>query len=468
MKSRILFLVGVLVFLSAFVIRYEYIMHTEVIPPIRADARQYLHYGFNLFEYGVYSKQESGQDVSLKPDSYRSPGYPALIATAFFLGGTENFFSILLFFQVFLSSLIPLITLFLALRLLKPLWAVLVSVLVVLSPHLVSMCGYMLTETLFSFLIILSLWFFVEAQHRKNVLLFILSSVFWGLAYLTNETALFIPFSLALISGFLIWKRGASETFKPHWLIVFVLVFAIFPVSWATRNYMVVLEDSPQASSRALTTITHGSYIDFMHETEELRFFPFYEDPMQPAISNSLDMFLKVMHQRFQERPIEYLTWYLFKKPYYLWSWSFLQGYGDIYVYPVEKSLYTQYQFFDTIRVFFKLIHPVLMLFFLFGVIHIIFKILFYKNINILHQFTLATIGWIPVYYTFLYIIFAPWPRYSVPLRPLFFILSIYAIYTIFNFISNKFGMRLIKCTIASAGRDPRVKDASVSTKGSA
>lgn len=438
MKPRSLFVICLLIFLGAFLIRHEYVMETEVVNPVRADAEQYLSYGYNLFKHGVYSKQ-SAEDVSeLSPDSFRSPGYPLLIAASFSLGGEEYFYAVLLFLQVFLSSITAVLTLWLAWRVLSPPWAVISAVLVALSPHLVVMCGYMLTETLFSFLIVSALLFYTEAHAQKKLYLFVISSIFWGLAYLTNETVLFIPFCLALISWFLIRREKFSANIDYRWVAAFIILFTVFPISWMTRNHFAVPEDAPHGSSRALNTITHGSYIDFIYESEEYRYFPYYEDPMQPDISNSYSKFLEVFRQRFNERPGEYITWYLVKKPYYFWSWNILQGQGDIYVYPVKTSLYTQSRMADAARDFFRFMHPLIMIFFLGGLIYLFGKVFESGNTGIRQKFVFASLGWIPVYYTLLYMVFAPWPRYALPLRPLFFIIAVLALSRLFFFCKSR------------------------------
>ncbi|NJL60252.1 MAG: hypothetical protein HC887_12100 [Desulfobacteraceae bacterium] len=61
---------------------------------------------------------------------------------------------------------------------------------------------------------------------------------------------------------------------------------------------------------------------------------------MQSEFSSSLSSFSKIFWSRFQERPIRYISWYLFEKPYYFWSWNILVGQGDVYIYEIKKSLY--------------------------------------------------------------------------------------------------------------------------------
>ena len=38
--------------------------------------------------------------------------------------------------------------------------------------------------------------------------------------------------------------------------------------------------------------------------------------------------------------PMQVLAWYSVHKPVLLWDWDILVGFGDIYIYPVDFSLY--------------------------------------------------------------------------------------------------------------------------------
>jgi hypothetical protein len=74
---------------AALFIRLQYIERTVIDTPIRADARQYVIYGYNLAHHGVFSKELSKTPTS---DSLRSPGYPLLIALSFWLGSEKGYY----------------------------------------------------------------------------------------------------------------------------------------------------------------------------------------------------------------------------------------------------------------------------------------------------------------------------------------------------------------------------------------
>jgi len=149
-----------IIFATALQIRIQYVNQTVVDIPIRADARQYVVYAYNLFN-GTFSKDLPNGSAIPRPDSFRSPGYPLFIVLVFALGGdTEN----VVYAQAVLSALAVLITFGIGIQFL-PLWgSVFASVLVAISPHLISTASYILTETLFSFTFLLSIFLFILAS----------------------------------------------------------------------------------------------------------------------------------------------------------------------------------------------------------------------------------------------------------------------------------------------------------------
>jgi len=430
--SKNTLLIVCLLTITAFFVRIKYINTTDIIRPIRADAYQYVSYGFNLAFNSIYSKDAtSGKPV---PDSYRSPGYPLLIALAFKLCGNKSYYPFLQYTQALLSALLVPLTFFTGIYFLRTNWALIAGFLVAISPHLISISSYLLTETLFGFLLLLSFYLFVGGVEKVNNYQIILSGLFCGFAFLTNETFLFIPYILSAliiinkkIKYFLIPKISTKT------ILYFLIVFTLFPSAWYIRNALNIPENIK--SNRALDTMVHGTYPGFIYKSKQYKYYPYREDPELSKFSSSISSFISILSKRVKERPLRYLVWYLFEKPYYLWSWNILQGQGDIYIYPVKTSLYQQSRFLDITRIAMKALHPLIMFSALLGIVIIITSSLTKKRLFHVAEIAIAILI---IYYTAIYTLFASWPRYSIPMRPELYLISIWTIHNVFQWYHKR------------------------------
>ena len=100
----------------AFWLRYHHISTMEIFAPIRADAAEYVASAVNLHEHGIYSSDSSIPDGPPAPDSYRSPGYPLLLALIRATVGAERWYAAILVVQAVLGALLVPLTYLLARR----------------------------------------------------------------------------------------------------------------------------------------------------------------------------------------------------------------------------------------------------------------------------------------------------------------------------------------------------------------
>ena len=375
---------------------------TVVERPIRSDAGEYVAYAINLVEHGTFSKDTG---PSPRPDSFRSPGYPLFLAFVLRVAG-RSWYPAIQWSQVLLSTLTLVSLIFLCRRFL-PFWGVAVTLgLAAFSPQLVVLPVYILTETLLGFLLVTAAWLTLAAFQDFSRRIGLAAGLVWGLAYLVNETMLLGPM---FVLAALLFRRRRSVRWGPA--AALVLVFAVFPVLWITRN--AISTDGELGASRAIATMSHGAYPGFVYEDSRYKYYAFREDPEQPEFSSSLSSFLKILGTRFAERPGRYLSWYLLEKPYHLWGFSYLQGTGAIFIYPVKRSLYAEKGVAAT-GMLMEWLHPVVVL------LAMLALPLAISSRGRGRDGVVLCLS-LHVLYTLVAVIFAPWPRYVVPIRPLTF-----------------------------------------------
>ena len=416
-----------LIFLTSLGIRLLFVNPDNENVTLFRDEQEYVQYAHNLIRHGVFSRDPSTSNPV--PDAYRSPGYPMLIALSMVAGGSSGFLSVLFYTQAVMSALLAPLT-FLAGNLFLPLPAAFAAaLLVVLSPHLITTAPCVLSETLFAFLLLSAVCAYLYASVHKNKPLYIMSAVIFGFAFLVNEIAFFLPIIFAVI--YLVLHPGRWKNLMrsdaTRMVCLFLLVFALFPGGWMLRNALFLPPNAERGSDRAVTALSHGAYPDFIYKDVYFKRFPYREDPEQPAFGSSFGQFTRILSKRVSKQPIRYISWYLFGKPVYLWRWSILQGVGDIYIFPLSGDLFEVSPSAGVVKKIMQVIHPWLL------------SLVAAGMLLLLHRAWKQSVScdaiWLPmhcfavcIYATVLYMVFAPWPRYSIPFRPELYLCALWTV----------------------------------------
>jgi hypothetical protein len=131
------------------------------------------------------------------------------------------------------------------------------------------------------------------------------------------------------------------------------------------------------------------------------------------------------------------MAWYFIGKPYYLWNWNIIQGTGDIYINPVKSDLFMESWIAASVKKVMALLHPLLLVLTFFSIPMVFIKIRIPRNIDCY----LKNVSLMPlivcIYFTIIYAIFAPWPRYSIPLRPELYLCAVWTLSIIVKYLGN-------------------------------
>ena len=425
-------------------IRVSYFHDTLIDKPMRGDAASYVQYALNLVNYGTFSKDRAS--ASPRPDAYWAPGYPAFLSAAMQLEKRFglNFYKTTLYSQAAIGALIAVVTLLMGRLFLNHYAATLAAIFVAFSPHLISLGNYLLTETLFSLALLLSIYAYLLAFRLQYQWLYFLSGLLFGSAYLVNPVVILTPVLFAALTVYL-YKVNQKKDILTSLRLLAPCLLAFFVVvgGWSVRNAMNVSDDAPSGSNRLFTNLVIGMHHDY-HAI--WRANP--RDPDNPAavdesqLKGSYPQLANLLLERIRETPLQYAKWYFIQKPVMLWDWNILTGQGDIYVYPVERSLYDTSNAALLTYAVMRAAHYWLLAFAVLGLIFV------YRQA---HKPELAVS--VPlflyvslIYISSVYIVAQAEARYSIPLRPEMYLCAVY-------FMSE--AARFIRARMSRAAEQP-------------
>lgn len=187
--------------------------------PLISDEKEYDYLAFNLTTNGTYAYNDT-------PTAYRPVGYPAFVSFVYTIAGAHP--TAVKFIQVLLDSF----TILLLFHLFS--WAgsrvqLAASAFWALFPPAILYANFLMSETLFTFFLVLALYFLQKFDEQKNVSRLVLGILFGFLLLLKPNFLLFLLFLPYLFYKFnWHYKKGIV-------LLVGVLI-TIAP--WLVRNYL--------------------------------------------------------------------------------------------------------------------------------------------------------------------------------------------------------------------------------------
>ena len=432
--SVVRLLLVLLLALSALV-QATVVSRTQVNMPLRVDALDYFSYAVNLRQHGVYSMQREWMvDPSIKPvpDAVRVPGYPLLLALLQ-PRPAWDWLQMLGYLQSVLSVASVALVYLLGKRFLPASWALFAAALTAFCPSLVVMATYVLTETLFTFLMLAALLASAVAAGRPTRWPPALAAgLLWAASALVRPTTLLLPALLLLLVLLLprlaAWRRSAA---------IGLLAFALAMLPWTLRNQS--LPPSAPGNNLTVKSVAHGSYPDFMYDGRRESFgYPYRHDPGADARSRDWAGLGQALAADFRAHPWRMARWYLVGKPLAFLSWADPQSW-DIFIYAVNKSPYFDNPWLNRSWQLMSMLHAPLVAL---ALVALLAAFLRPRALAMAEGASLPAavlVALVLAYGIAMHMLVAPFPRYNVPFRPLIFLLAALALHASYRLVRRRF-----------------------------
>ncbi len=422
------------ILLVALDLRIQSVAHSVVDTPVRADAREYVLYAHNLKNYGVYSRTDTlatSNPTTPVPDAKRAPLYPLLLTLFLDQEPTLDNIVTVTRVQAVISTLTVLLVFSVARRILPVPLALAAAALTAISPHLVTMNIYLLSETLFCFFVVLTVFLIAKSEKDPGVVTPALAGLTLGAAALTHPMLLYLILPLAV---FLLHSWG----WKPGWkkIAVLVLGFGVLYGAWIGRNINTL--GAPGDNTLMLAALRTGVYVDMMYRNDPQSYgYPYRFDPRFEETSRDLPAVVAEIVRSFREAPSAQLRWYLSGKPLTAWSWSNIEGPGDVFVYPVESTPYRYLPQFKATHALMEAAHWILVVLMAGGIV-IAWLPPRRSGLSKDMMFIARAVSIFLLYHAAVMMIGFPLPRYAIPMRPFLHIMSMLPIALAVRWIAAK------------------------------
>lgn len=222
---------------------------------VKRDAAAYDEIAWNL-------AQRQGFNWNNYTAGTEAPGYPYFLAIIYFILGHN--YTIVKAVQLLLLALIGVFVFMTAKRLsMKYIYSLLAGLLVVVWPYFLLYANLILTEMLFSLILIITVYLLLLFQKKPSYLKAVILGVMLGAGALTRPVALLLP--VWLFFGLLLFFDKFRQPKSFLKLLVLIAAFVITLTPWTIRNYIEFNEFLPVKSG--FTSITQKAFVELDYES---------------------------------------------------------------------------------------------------------------------------------------------------------------------------------------------------------
>ncbi len=178
--------------------------------------------------------------------------------------------------------------------------------------------GYLLTETLFTMLLMILIYFSVLFSERPSSKAFVALGVIWALVTLCRPTVALYPL---LLSGYLIYYKKVRIFKIIKLCTAMTLSFIIIMSPWWIRNYKGYGQFIPLAASSG-NPMLQGTYIKYVQSPDEIVYYSLGKNSLETN-RIEMDVAKKRIERGFKKDFWGYLKWYTLKKTFFYWCGTF-------------------------------------------------------------------------------------------------------------------------------------------------
>ncbi|MEV5027356.1 ArnT family glycosyltransferase [Paenibacillus sp. LPE1-1-1.1] len=391
-------IVAILVFALALRIYY---INAYDFSHLEGDAMFYDSMVKQWLETGVYGYN------STTSNAFVPPGFPIILSLVYYIFG-ENYFNYLVF-QSILSVGAVFLSYLISRMYLEKLFSLFVALLCSIYPSFIYANGLLLTEVLFMFTFLLFIYVFLLGFNNNNRFHIIASGAILGFCVLIRATPAYLI--VLLFAYYLIISTNKKIVVKS--IVYFMLPFIVVMSPWWIRNY--ILFDAPvlfaTSGNNPLLYGVHPYLIGVLETFDKVY-------ALNPDELTRSEMWKEMAVEKFEEGLVlnteVYVNWFIFGKINLMWLKPWVEN-GTIAL------------FMQNIRI------PMHILIVIGGLIGAVFSVI--KTIKPIHVLVI-----IPIYYTFVHLVYLPLPRYLFPILPFLIILFAFALQILYKKYERKFG----------------------------
>ncbi|MBU4220133.1 MAG: glycosyltransferase family 39 protein [Euryarchaeota archaeon] len=198
---------------------------------------------FHIFDVNFFASDSSFYDGIAKnilagngfgypePTAYVTPLYPLFLSAVYMIFG-HNILAVQLL-QALIGSLSVLCVYFIAKKIFDEKIGSIAAIIMAFYPHQIFWSGYILTETLYVFLLLFAILFFIRFCERQTIVNALVAGILLGIAGLTRPIAFCFT---AFLIIYIIWlNKNKVQGLK--FSCIFVIGVLLVSSPWIIRNY---------------------------------------------------------------------------------------------------------------------------------------------------------------------------------------------------------------------------------------